>query len=108
MPHAFAISTMASHNFRSRWHAVPRIFAACLGGYMFTWGFIALGISGFFSLGMPFNDAERLSNILGMLVYLVAFLWAFSRRSTALVWSVLAVSGVVMTAMASLLQLVLT
>ncbi|WP_406622451.1 iron uptake protein [Acidovorax sp. SDU_ACID1] len=92
---------------RPRLHAALRIAAAVLGGYAFTWGFIALGMSGLFALGMPFHDAEHLTSILGMLVYLVAFLWAFAARSLARVWIVLAGGGAFMAAAASVLQGVL-
>ncbi len=78
-----------------------------LGGYAFTWGFIALGMSGLFALGMSFHDAEHLSSMLGMLVYLVAFLWAFAARSLARVGAVLLGGGAFMAAVASLLQSVL-
>lgn len=89
---------------RPRLHATLRIAAAVLGGYAFTWGFIALGMSGLAALGMPLHDAEHLASILGMLAYLVAFLWAFAARSLVRVGSVLLGGGAFMAAAASALQ----
>lgn len=88
----------------SRLHVVLRIAAAMLGGYAFTWGFIALGLAGLYALGMPFHDAEHLSSILGLLAFLVVFLWAFAARSLVRLWLVLAGGGALMAAAASLLQ----
>jgi hypothetical protein len=85
-------------------HVVSRIAAGVLGGYAFTWGFIALGVGLLFSAGMPFHDAESLSNMLAFIVFLAAFLWAFSAGSLARVWLVLAGGGLAMTGAASLLQ----
>ncbi|MBN9367549.1 MAG: iron uptake protein [Comamonadaceae bacterium] len=97
----------ASLTTRPRLHTALRIAAAVLGGYAFTWGFIALGMSGLFALGMSFHDAEHLGSMLGMLVYLVAFLWAFAARSLARLGAVLLGGGAFMAAAASLLQSVL-
>lgn len=87
-----------------RFVALSRIVAALLGGYVFTWGFIALGLASLFAAGMDFHDAEHLSAILGFLVFLTAFLWAFAGRSLARVWAVLAGGGLLMTGAASLVQ----
>jgi len=81
-----------------------RIAAALLGGYAFTWGFIALGVAGLFATGMEFHDAEHLCNILGILAFLAVFLWAFAARSVKRVWLVLAGAGGLMAASASLIQ----
>ncbi|CAM4286754.1 Iron uptake protein [Comamonas aquatilis] len=81
-----------------------RIGAAIFAGYGFTWGFIALTTAVLFALGMAFHDAEHLSAILGLLIYLCAFLWAFAVRSLGRVWAVLVGSGAVMGIAASLLQ----
>ncbi|CAM4255859.1 Iron uptake protein [Bordetella tumbae] len=85
-------------------HIAGRIGAALLGGYVFTWGGIALGVAGLFAAGMEFHDAEHLCNILGFLVFLVVFLWAFAARSMPRVWLVLLGGGGLMTASASLIQ----
>lgn len=81
-----------------------RIAAAVLGGYAFTWGLMALGVALLFAMGMEFHDAEHLSYIIGFLVYLTVFLWAFASRSLLRVWLLLAGGGVFMVLLASLLQ----
>ena len=92
----------------SRLHIVSRIAAGVLGGYAFTWGFIALGIGLLFAAQMEFHDAEALGYIVGFMVFLVAFLWAFSAASLRRVWLVLAGGGALMAAAASLVQQALT
>jgi len=87
-----------------RWSVLGRVAAALLGGYAFCWGFIALGVAGMYRLGMPFHDAEHLSEMLAFLVYLGVFLWAFAARSLPRVWAVLAGGGAVMAGSATLLQ----
>ena len=81
-----------------------RVAAALFGGYAFTWGLIALGTAGVFAAGMEFHDAEHLSAMLGFLVYLTVFLWAFAARRLALVWAVLLGGGALMAGAASLIQ----
>ena len=88
----------------SRFHLVSRIAAGVLGGYAFTWGFIALGIGLLFAARVEFHDAEALGYILGFVVFLVVFLWAFSAASLRRVWLVLAGGGALMTAAAWLVQ----
>ncbi len=88
----------------SRLHIVSRIAAGTLGSYAFTWGFIALGIGLLFAAGMPFHDAEALGYILGFIVLLVAFLWAFCAASLGRVWLVLAGGGALMAGAGSLVQ----
>ena len=81
-----------------------RIAAALVGGYAFTWGFIALGVAALFAAGMGLHDAESLASTLGFLVFLCAFLWTFAARSLRRVWTVLAGGGALMTGAASLVQ----
>ncbi|OWQ90804.1 iron uptake protein [Roseateles aquatilis] len=88
-------------------HALPvisRIAAAIGGGYVFCWGFIALGLSGLYAAGMSFHDAEHLSAIVGVLLFLVVFCWAFGARSIARVWLVLLLGGGFMSGLAALTQ----
>lgn len=87
---------------------LSRIAAATAGGYAFCWGFIALGLSAFYALGMPFHDAEHLSAILGLLLFLVIFLWAFAATSVVKTWAVLLTGAVVMTGAAELIKRALT
>ncbi|CAN5223476.1 hypothetical protein BH10PSE18_BH10PSE18_34050 [soil metagenome] len=81
-----------------------RIAAGMLGGYAFTWGFIALAIGLLFAADLDFHDAEALGYILGFIVFLVVFLWAFAARRLARVWLVLAGGGALMTGAAWLVQ----
>ncbi len=98
----FAMTTSLAP--RPRLHIALRIAAAVLGGYAFTWGFMALGMAGLFALGLEFHDAESLSAIVGILLYLAVFLWAFAARSLRRVWLVLAGGGALMAGAASLVQ----
>ncbi|MGV8836282.1 iron uptake protein [Cellvibrio sp.] len=81
-----------------------RIAAAILGGYAFTWGLMALAVALLFAAGMEFHDAEHLGYIIGFLVYLTVFLWAFASRSLVRIWLLLAGGGGAMALMASLIQ----
>lgn len=84
-----------------------RIGAAVLGGYAFCWGFIALALAGLHALGMPFHDAEHLSAMLGLVLYVTAFCWAFLTSSLAWAWWTLAGGGALLAGAASLLQIAL-
>ena len=81
-------------------HIASRTAVALLGGYAFTWGLIALGIALMYSAGVEFHDAEHLSYIIGLLVFLVAFLVAFAAQGLRRVALVLVGGGAVMTALA--------
>lgn len=81
-----------------------RIAAAILGGYAFCWGFVALGLAGFYAAGMPFHDAEHLSAILGVLLFLTVFCWTFAARRVGRVWLVQLAGGASMAAAAALIQ----
>jgi hypothetical protein len=88
----------------SRPHLLGRIAAAVLGGYAFCWGFIALGLALLYGAGMSFHDAEHLASMLGLLLFLLVFCWAFAARSLARVWLLLAGGGVLMSGGAALVQ----
>ncbi len=91
-------------------HAVPRlqiaarIAAGVLGGYAFTWGFIALSVVLLFAARLDFHDAETLASILGLIAFLAVFLWSFAAASVARVWLVLAGGGALMAGAAWLVQ----
>lgn len=85
-------------------HIVHRTSAAMLGGYALSWGVIAFGTAALYAAGLEFHDAEHLSYILGLLVFLIAFLLAFAARSLPRVWLVLLGGGAVLAGAASLLQ----
>jgi len=95
---------MATASSVSTRHVVSRIAAALLGGYVFTWGFIALSLAGLYGLGMRFHDAEALANIIGFLLYLVVFLWAFGAGRLNRVWLVLVGGGLLMAGTGALIQ----
>ena len=85
-------------------HLLARIAAAVLGGYGFCWGFIALCMSLMVAAGMSFHDAEHLASILGLLLFLAVFCWAFVARSLTRVWIVLAGGALLMAGGAELVQ----
>lgn len=87
-----------------RMQLAARVAAAVLGGYAFAWGFIAACASLMFAGGMGFHDAEFLASLLGVLAFLVAFLWAFAARRLWVVWAVLAGGGALSAAAGSLVQ----
>lgn len=91
-----------------RWHLVSRIAAALLGGYAFTWGFVALGIALLVAGGVSFHEAQKLLYLLAFLLFLGLFLWAFAAPRLGRVWAVLAGGGASMTAAAWLLARSLT
>src|SRR5262245_2007242 len=81
----------------SSWHVVSRVGAGVLGAYAFSWGFITLVGTALLTAGMEFHDATNLAVMLGFLVFLAAFCFAFIAKSLARVWAVLAGGGVLMT-----------
>jgi len=81
----------------SSWHVFSRVCGSILGSYAFTWGFIAIGVSSLIGAGLEFHEASSLVSMLGFLVFLWAFCWAFVAASIARVWAVLAGGGAVMT-----------
>lgn len=83
---------------------INRIAAGTLGGYGFTWGFCALGITGFTALGVSFHAAETGVMLFAFLLFLCLFLWAFAARSMLKVWVVLAGGAAAMFGVALLLQ----
>jgi hypothetical protein len=78
-------------------HVVSRLCAGVVGSYAFTWGFIALVAAALLSLGVEFHEATDLAWMLGLLVYLVAFCFAFIAGSLPRVWLVLGGGGALMT-----------
>jgi hypothetical protein len=77
-----------------------RVAAGVFGGWLFTWGFVTLGISTAVAAGLPYNDARTLLFLLAFLVFLGVFLWAFAASSLARVWLLLAGGGAAMTGVA--------
>lgn len=99
-----ASATFGSSSRAPRLQLAARVGAAVFGGYAFAWGFIATGASLMFAAGMDFHDAEFLSSMLGVLAFLVVFLWAFAARRLWLVWTVLLAGGGLLAATGSLVQ----
>lgn len=87
-----------------RLRLAARVGAAIVGGYAFSWGFIAAGAALLFKAGMDFHDAEFLSSALGLIAFLVVFLWTFAARRVWLAWLLLAGGGALLAAVASLVQ----
>lgn len=97
-------SSATTSSTASRAHLLARIAAAVLGGYVFCWGFIALAMASLYAAGLSFHDAEHLASILGLLLFLAAFLWAFAARSLLRVWIVLVGGGALMAGLAHAVQ----
>jgi hypothetical protein len=88
---------MAAVTTQSRWHIASRVCASLLGSYAFTWGFIALLATALLTAGLEFHEATDLAYMLGFLVFLSAFCFAFVARSLTRVWVALAGGGALMT-----------
>ena len=87
---------------------ISRIAASLLGGWAFTWGFVAFGIASLAAAGMPYGDAKTLMYLLAFLVFLGLFLYAFTAASVLRVWLVFAGGGATMAGAAWLLVRSLT
>ncbi|HSV54373.1 MAG TPA: iron uptake protein [Burkholderiaceae bacterium] len=72
-----------------------RIAAALPGGYAFTAALVALLSVALPLAGLARSEAVVLAAMLGFVLYLPLLLWAFSVRSLARLWAVLA-SGTVL------------
>lgn len=79
-------------------HIASRTAVALLGGYAFTWGLIAFGVTALYGIGLEFHDAEHLSYIVGLLAFLVAFLVAFAAQGLRRVAVVLVGGGALLAA----------
>ncbi|MDP3796229.1 MAG: iron uptake protein [Polaromonas sp.] len=69
---------------------VLRVTAALLGGYAFSAALVALLATALALAGMARSEAVVLAAMLGFVLYLLVLLWAFSVRSLARLWAVLA------------------
>lgn len=88
-----------------RWPAIlSRVTGSVLGGYAFTIGFAAAGITVLVALGMDFHEAEAGVNLLAFLVFLTLFLWSFTTPSLWRVWAVLVGGAVLLNGAALALQ----
>lgn len=92
-------------NFSSpAWSIASRIFASLVGGYLFTWGLIAVAIATLMPLGVEFHDVEMAMLMLGLLLYLSLFLWGMASNRLVWLWLILFGGGVMMTVLASVIQ----
>jgi hypothetical protein len=87
-----------------RLRIAARVLTAILGGYAFSWGFIAAATALLCKAGMGFHDAEFLASALGLLVFLSVFLWAFAARRLARAAAVLLGGGALLAVTGSLVQ----
>lgn len=85
------------------WSILSRVAASLLGGYVFVWGFVTLGITLMMKAGMDFEQARTLAYLLAFPVFLFCFCWAYVAASLARLWAVLAGGGAAMTGAAWLL-----
>ncbi len=69
---------------------VLRLIAALPGGYAFTAALVALLAAALPLLGLARSEAVVSAAMLGFVLYLLVLLWAFSVRSLAWLWAVLA------------------
>lgn len=97
-------SSMPPSGFVKSLSLLSRITASLLGGWVFTWGFVSLGIALLVAAGVRYGDAQTLMYLLAFLVFLGMFLWAFAVASVWRVWLVLAPGGAAMAGCAWLLQ----
>lgn len=89
---------MASHITTGQ--VVSRIAAGVFGGYAFIWGFTTLTIALALAARLSYGEAQTTAYLLAFLLFLGAFLWAFTAKRLALVWAVLGGGGALMTAIA--------
>jgi len=85
-----------------------RVLAAILGGYVFAWGTVALATSLLFAARLDFHDAEFLGAFIGLIAYVLVFLWSIATQRVLRVGLVLLGLGLPMAAAASFVQSLLT
>jgi hypothetical protein len=83
---------------------VLRVTGAVLGSYGVSAALVALLAVGLTTLGMARSEAVVTASLVGFVLYLVVVLWAFSVRSLARLWLVLAGSAALLFGLALLLQ----
>jgi hypothetical protein len=97
-------TTAPASSSATRLRIASRVCAAVAGGYVFAWGGVALITSLLFAAGLDFHDAEFLGAVIGLLAYLVVFLWAVAAARLTPVWAVLLGGAALMTGAASFVQ----
>ena len=81
-----------------------RVTGAVLGSYGFSAALVALLAVGLTTLGMARSEAVVTASLVGFVLYLVVVLWAFSVRSLAQLWLVLAGGTALLFGLALLIQ----
>lgn len=94
----------ASSTQLGRLHITGRVATGLIGSWLFTWGFVVLGVVLLTAAGMGYGDAQTLMFLLAFIVYLVAMLWSFAAASLARVALLLFGSGALMTGLAWLMS----
>jgi hypothetical protein len=88
----------------ARLQVAARVAVAVFAGYAFAWGVVAATTSLLFAMHMEFHDAEFMGALLGLLAYLVVFLWTFATRRLARMAALLVVGGALLAGVGSLVQ----
>lgn len=81
-----------------------RVTGAVLGSYAISAALVALLAIGLTTLGMARSEAVVTASLVGFVLYLVVVLWAFSVRSLARLWLVLAGGTALLFGLALLIQ----
>ena len=71
-------------------HVASRLLAAVGGGYALTAAVVPLAALLLAATGLARSEATTLAMMLGFVFYAVLLLWAFSVRSLARLWAVVA------------------
>ena len=100
-------TTLAAPSRSRRLQIVLRVLMAMLGGYVFAWGTVALATCLLFAAKLDFHDAEFLGAFIGLLAYVLVFLWSIASRQLLRVGIVLLGGGLLMAGLASLVQTLL-
>lgn len=90
-------------NLASSPRLLSRVAAGLLGGWVFVFGVVSLGIMLLRQAGMSYDDARTLMYLLGVLVLLAAFVSAFAVSSLVRIWVLLAGGGLAMSGAAWLM-----
>ncbi|TNC93199.1 iron uptake protein [Thalassolituus sp.] len=85
-------------------HPLSNVLAALLGGYLFTWGFISLAITGSVFSGVDFHTAEHGALLIAFPLYLLMFFWIAVSQRFWLSRAVSFIGGTLMTLSAWYLQ----
>lgn len=88
-----ATSTSSPAPWRRRAAVASRVLAAIAGGWLFSAGFVVLGLALGRRAGLSFADAQTLAWLLAMPLYVAIVCWTFAARSAWRVWAALVGGG---------------